>query len=114
MLRRATSRCVARRRRGPHHPSPTTYQSRYVALLANFALATAENVSIALGLSRVCAGATLLAVGAQIPDVMGSMAMSRQGMSDGAIANAAGSQVANVALGVGLPFMFFSLSSGSE
>ena len=97
-----------------HHPPPTNRQSRYVALLANFALATAEDASIALGLSRVCAGATLLAVGAQIPDVMGSMAMSRQGMSDGAIANAAGSQVANVALGVGLPFMCFSLSSGSK
>ena len=50
----------------------------YVAGLANAALATAEDAAIALNLSRVVAGATILAAGAQIPDVMGSMAMSRQ------------------------------------
>ena len=50
----------------------------YVAVLSNLALVVAEDAAIALGLSRVVASATLLAAGAQVPDTLGSIAMSKQ------------------------------------
>ena len=84
----------------------------YVALLARAALATAEDAAVALNLPRVLAGATLLAIGAQIPDVMGSMGLAKGGLTDGALANAVGSQVANIGLGVGLPFLCQSAANG--
>jgi Ca2+/Na+ antiporter len=65
----------------------------YVALLSNMALKVAEDAAIALGLSRVVASATLLAAGAQVPDTLGSIAMSKAGLFNGAMSNAVGSQV---------------------
>jgi len=84
----------------------------WVGLLANAALWTAQDASLALGLSPALAGATLLAWGAQIPDVLGSVSMSRSGLADAAVANAAGSQVLNVAIGTGLPFFISTLVTG--
>lgn len=56
-----------------------------------------------IGVGTTTVGATLVSLGAEIPDTMSSIALSRSGHNDGAMAGAIGSQVINITLGVGLP-----------
>ncbi len=81
----------------------------WITLLSNAALETAQMASDVFGLSKTTAGATFLAAGAQIPDLFGSLALAKNGMPAGAISNAVGSQVINVSLGVGAPFLAYNL-----
>ena len=63
-------------------------------------------------LSKEAAGAILLAAGAQIPDVLASVAMTKAGMPDGAISSAISSQVIVVTLGLGLPWVIYIAYNG--
>ena len=54
-------------------------------------------------------GATLIAIGAEIPDILSAVALARRGYFDGAMASAVGSQVVNISLGVGLPSLMVCL-----
>ena len=68
----------------------------YVALLSDVCLFLAQSIAKASTAPASVVGATLLALGAQVPDTIGSLAMAKSGMCDGAISNAIGSQVINV------------------
>ena len=81
----------------------------YVSVLSYAVLELTKAGSSAAGVPRATAGATLLALGAQVPDTIASLAMARSGMLDGAVSNAIGSQVINVTLGTGLPFLLYCL-----
>jgi Ca2+/Na+ antiporter len=63
-------------------------------------------------LSKEAAGAVLLAAGAQIPDLLASVAMTKAGMPDGAISSAISSQVIVVTLGLGLPWVIYIAYNG--
>ena len=54
-------------------------------------------------------GATLISMGSEIPDLIGSVALMRRGFYDGAIASAIGSQVINITLGIGFPSIILCL-----
>jgi hypothetical protein len=86
----------------------------YVAILSDFVLTMTTFVSNYLGIPTSISGATLLALGAQVPDTIASVSMAKKGMADGAISNAIGSQVINVTLGTGLPFLIYRLSTGNN
>jgi Ca2+/Na+ antiporter len=86
-----------------------TVSLAYVAGLSSAVLELTKAASDACGVPRAVAGATVLALGAQVPDTIASLAMARSGMLDGAVSNAIGSQVINVTLGTGLPFMLYCL-----
>mmetsp|Transcript_1324 Transcript_1324/g.2808 ORF Transcript_1324/g.2808 Transcript_1324/m.2808 type:complete len:441 (-) Transcript_1324:125-1447(-) len=58
-------------------------------------------------------GATVLAVGAQLPDALGAIALTRAGMHEGAISSALGSQVINITIALGLPWLLY-LAKGGE
>lgn len=58
-------------------------------------------------------GVVVLAVGTSIPDAMGSMIVARQGEADMAIANAVGSNVFDILLGLGLPWFLASVAINS-
>ena len=47
---------------------------------------------------------TVLAWGAQVPDCLASVSMAKKGLGPGAVANAVGSQIINVFIGLGLPY----------
>jgi len=81
----------------------------YVAALSSAVLLLTQKLSDTIGLSRAIAGATLLALGAQVPDTFASVGMAKQDMADGAVSNAVGSQVINVTIGTGLPFLLYNL-----
>jgi K+-dependent Na+/Ca+ exchanger-like protein len=57
-----------------------------------------------LNIDPVIMGITFLAVGTSIPDAIGSMVVARAGEADMAIANAVGSNVFDILLGLGFPW----------
>merc|ERR1712000_60394 len=57
-------------------------------------------------------GVLVLAVGTSVPDAIGSMIAAREGEADMAIANAVGSNVFDVLLGLGFPWCLKSLTDG--
>ena len=84
----------------------------WITILSNWAVEVAQMTSTTVGMSPTTAGATLLAFGAQVPDTFGSLAMARNGMPGGAVSNAVGSQVINISLGVGAPFLAYNIFLG--
>lgn len=76
------------------------------SVIVNFSQALVES----MGIGTSTMGATLVALGAEIPDTVSAMSMARNGYHDGAIAGAIGSQVINISLGVGVPALFVCLT----
>jgi Ca2+/Na+ antiporter len=74
-----------------------------ISVLA-YAIIFFTNLLVAqIGVGTTTVGATLVSLGAEIPDTISSISLSRNGHHDGAMAGAIGSQVINITLGVGLP-----------
>lgn len=57
-------------------------------------------------------GVTALAAGTSVPDAMGSLLVAREGHGDMAVSNAIGSNVFDILLGLGLPWLVSSLLFG--
>ena len=75
-----------------------------VAVLTAFILNIPEEI-IAL---------TVLAVGTSIPDLLSSVIVARQGRGDMAVSNAIGSNIFDILVGLGLPFLIaMSISGGT-
>ncbi|CAM9310470.1 unnamed protein product, partial [Hapterophycus canaliculatus] len=72
----------------------------------------ATGAACILGVSAIVMGVLVLAVGTSVPDMIGSMIAARNGEASMAIANAIGSNVFNILLGLGGPWLFSSLMSG--
>eukprot|EP00924_Labyrinthula_sp_SR-Ha-C_P002097 augustus_masked-scaffold_19-processed-gene-0.34-mRNA-1 protein AED:0.06 eAED:0.06 QI:0/-1/0/1/-1/1/1/0/530 len=66
----------------------------------------ASEIGCLLGINPVIMGVTLLAAGTSVPDAIASMVVARKGMADMAIANAVGSNVFDILLGLGVPWFF--------
>ncbi len=56
---------------------------------------------------------TVLAVGTSVPDLFSSIIVARQGRGDMAVSNAIGSNIFDILVGLGLPFMIVMLLGGS-
>jgi len=70
------------------------------------AVKLATEIGCMLGIDPVIMGVVLLAGGTSVPDMLASMIVARQGHADMAIANAVGSNVFDILLGLGLPWAF--------
>jgi len=57
---------------------------------------------------------TVLAVGTSIPDLFSSVIVAREGRGDMAVSNAIGSNIFDILVGLGLPFLIVMLISGNE
>ncbi len=55
---------------------------------------------------------TILAVGTSVPDLISSVIVARQGRADMAVSNALGSNIFDILVGLGLPFLVVMLVSG--
>ena len=64
----------------------------------------------ALGISPVIVALTILAGGTSVPDMISSIVVARQGRGDMAGANAVGSNVFDILIGLGLPWLIVILS----
>lgn len=73
---------------------------------ADWLLQSAERVGLTLGLSPFIVGVTIVGVGTSLPELLASTVAALQGLSDIAVANAVGSNIANILLVVGLLALF--------
>lgn len=59
-------------------------------------------------------GLIFLAAGTSVPDALGSIAVAKQGEGDMAVANALGSNVFDIMLGLGVPWMIRTIGYGQR
>lgn len=70
--------------------------------------------SYVLNIPEAIIGLTVLAIGTSIPDLISSLIVARQGRGDMAVSNAIGSNIFDVLVGLGLPFLIAMLIYGGE
>jgi K+-dependent Na+/Ca+ exchanger-like protein len=91
-------------------PSPEKYWSLFFMSILNIAFCTYFMVDAVnrsgcnLNISPLVMGLVFLAAGTSIPDALGSIAVAKQGEGDMAVANALGSNVFDILLGLGVPW----------
>jgi K+-dependent Na+/Ca+ exchanger-like protein len=91
-------------------PSPEKYWSLFFMSLLNISICTYLMVDAVnrsgcnLNISPLVMGLVFLAAGTSIPDALGSIAVAKQGEGDMAVANALGSNVFDILLGLGVPW----------
>ncbi|MBN1218216.1 MAG: calcium/sodium antiporter [Anaerolineae bacterium] len=67
----------------------------------------------AIGMPPIIVALTVLAVGTSVPDMISSVIVARQGRGEMAIANAVGSNIFNILVGLGLPWLIAILLRGT-
>lgn len=65
----------------------------------------AADIGCLLNIPQAIMGVTILAAGTSIPDALSSIVVAKQGMGDMAVANAVGSNVFDIWLGLGFPWL---------
>jgi Ca2+/Na+ antiporter len=76
----------------------------WIGVLCHVMVEFAVGVACILKVEPVIMGILVLAIGTSVPDAIGSMIAARNGEADMAIANAVGSNVFDVLLGLGFPW----------
>jgi K+-dependent Na+/Ca+ exchanger-like protein len=76
----------------------------WIGLLCHYMVEFSLACACILGIPPILVGLLVLSVGTSVPDAIGSMIAARQGEANMAIANAIGSNVFDVLLGLGLPW----------
>merc|ERR1712167_194430 len=75
-------------------------------------VALAQKMGCHLGVGAFSMGLVVLASGTSIPDALSSIVVAKEGEGDMACANAVGSNVFNIFLGIGLPMMLSEFTWG--
>lgn len=71
-------------------------------------------ISEGLGIPEAIIALTVLAIGTSIPDLFSSLIVARQGRGEMAVSNAIGSNIFDILVGLGLPFLIVLAVSGGE
>jgi K+-dependent Na+/Ca+ exchanger-like protein len=71
-------------------------------------------VSYALDIPESIVALTVLAIGTSIPDLFSSLIVAKQGRGEMAVSNAIGSNIFDILVGLGLPFLIVMLISGGS
>jgi len=74
---------------------------------ANHVIIESERIALHFNISSFVIGATLIALGTSLPEMAASIAASSLGKTDMAVANVIGSVTFNIALVLGIVFLFF-------
>ncbi|MTI19557.1 calcium/sodium antiporter [Fulvivirga sp. RKSG066] len=80
-----------------------------IALLCWVLVESAIGVSHILNIPEVIIALTVLAIGTSIPDMISSIIVAKQGRSGMAVSNAIGSNIFDILIGLGLPWMLILL-----
>jgi len=105
---------------GKFFPSPEKYYTTFfisIIIIAALSWVLVENaISIAhiLNISEAVIAVTILAAGTSVPDLLSSIGVSRQGRGGMAISNAIGSNIFDILIGLGLPFLLIILINGDS
>jgi sodium/potassium/calcium exchanger 5 len=84
----------------------------WIGILSYFMVTWASKLGCMLGIHPAIMGVTVLAAGTSVPDAIGSLIVAREGQGDMAVSNAIGSNVFDILLGLGLPWMLNGLIYG--
>lgn len=71
-------------------------------------------ISAELGIPEAIIALTVLAIGTSVPDLFSSIIVARQGRGEMAVSNAVGSNIFDILVGLGLPFLIVMLISGGS
>lgn len=71
-------------------------------------------ISEGLGIPEAIIALTVLAIGTSVPDLFSSLIVAKQGRGEMAVSNAIGSNVFDILVGLGLPFLIVMLISGGN
>lgn len=84
-----------------------------ISLLSWVLVKSAVGISANLGVPEFLIGITIVAVGTSVPDLISSAIVARQGRPGMAINNAIGSNIFDILIGLGLPFLLYMIIHGS-
>ncbi len=99
-------------------PSPKHYYFVFlfsivlIAAISYVLVEVAVVSALILGIPEAIIALTVLAVGTSVPDLISSAIVARQGRGDMAVSNAIGSNIFDILVGLGLPFLIVMLGSG--
>ena len=85
-----------------------------IALLSYVLVESAVVMAEILQIPSVIIGLTILAVGTSIPDLISSIIVAKQGRGGMAISNALGSNIFDIFIGLGLPWLLYILIYGKN
>lgn len=83
-----------------------------ISVISWFLVDAVVSLASAVGVPPVIVAITVLAGGTSVPDLLASVAVARQGRGDMAVANAVGSNVFDILIGLGLPWIIIILVQG--
>jgi len=85
-----------------------------IAVLCWVLVESAIGVSHILNVPEVIIALTVLAIGTSIPDMMSSIIVAKQGRGGMAVSNAIGSNIFDILIGLGLPWLLILLFTNDE
>jgi len=85
-----------------------------IAVLCWVLVESAIGISHLLNIPEVIVALTVLAIGTSIPDMMSSIIVARQGRGGMAVSNAIGSNIFDILIGLGLPWLLIMLFTNDE
>ncbi len=85
-----------------------------IALLSWVLVESAVVISESIGIPKYIIALTVLAFGTSVPDMMSSIIVAKQGRGGMAISNALGSNIFDILIGLGIPWMVLILMKGVE
>lgn len=85
-----------------------------IAIISWFLVEYALVFSDAVGLPPVIVALTILAGGTSIPDMIASIVVAKQGRGEMAVANAVGSNIFDILIGLGIPWIIAMTILGNE
>lgn len=85
-----------------------------IALFAIVMVELAEIFGATLGIPPVVMGLTILAAGTSVPDLLSSVIVAQQGHGDMAVSSSIGSNIFDVAFGLPLPWLVFSMVTANN
>jgi K+-dependent Na+/Ca+ exchanger-like protein len=86
----------------------------FIAGLCWVLVESAIGVSHILKIPEVIIGLTVLAIGTSVPDMISSVIVAKQGRGGMAVSNAVGSNIFDILIGLGLPWLLYSLTTGES
>ncbi len=86
----------------------------FIALLSWVLVESAIEISHVLHIPEAIIALTVLAVGTSIPDLFSSIIVAKQGRGGMAVSNGIGSNIFDILIGLGLPFLIMILMTGEN
>lgn len=85
-----------------------------IAALSWVLVESAVKIAHILDISEAIIAVTILAAGTSVPDLLSSVIVSKQGRGGMAVSNAVGSNIFDILVGLGVPFLLMILISGGD